>query len=103
VPRKADWIFGWTAQRATGPGLMAGLVAFFLWPIFASFPDLAFYPFVMALFLASFCGISILALTIVDLRNNRRGRKIRPIRTFDMVLGLALFVPPVLELTTLLG
>ena len=96
------WISGWTARSATGPGLIAGLAAFFLWPFFASFPGLAFYPFVFSLALASFCGLSILVLTVVDLRNRRRGRQVRPIRAFDVIFGLVLALPSTLELTALL-
>lgn len=81
---------------------MAGLAAFVLWPIFASFPQALFYPFVVALSLAGFCGLSILVLTVVDFRNNRRGRQVRPIRAFDVVFGLALAAPSLLELSSLL-
>lgn len=97
------WISGWTARGATGPGILGGLAAFFLWPLFASFPGAAFYPFVAALAFTSFCGLSILVLTAIDLRNHRRGRKIRPIRAFDVIVGLALAVPSTLELSVLLG
>jgi len=96
------WISGWTARSATGPGLIAGLAAFFLWPFFASFPNLAFYPFVFSLMLTSFCGLSILVLTVVDLRNRRRGRQVRPIRAFDVIFGLVLALPSTLELSALL-
>ena len=94
---------GWNARRAAGPGLIAGGFAFFLWPIYASFPELVIIPFVIALSLASFCGFSILALTVVDLRNNQRGKRVRPIRAFDVIFGLALAVPSSLELSALLG
>lgn len=93
---------GWTARRASGPGLVAGLTAFILWPVFASFPQALFFPFVIALSFAGFCGLSILVLTIVDYRNNRRGRQVRPIRAFDIVFGLVLAVPSLLELSSLL-
>jgi len=102
VPHVIGWISGWTARRATGPGLLAGLAAFFLWPLFASFPRFTFYPFVIALALTSFCGLSILVLTVVDFRNHRRGRQVRPIRAFDAIFGLALALPSTLELSVLL-
>jgi hypothetical protein len=94
---------GWNVRRAGGLGLISGLAAFFLWPIFASFPERIFYPFVAALGLTCFCGASILVFTIVDLRNNRRGRRVRPIRAFDVILGFALAGPSALELSALLG
>ena len=81
---------------------MAGLAGFILWPAFASFQQVLFLPFVAALSLAGFCGLSILVLTVVDFRNNRRGRQVRPIRAFDVVFGLALAAPSLLELSSLL-
>ena len=93
---------GWNARRAAGPGLIAGCAAFFLWPAYASFPQLLFFPFVIALALTSFCGLSILVLTIVDFRNNQRRRRVRPIRAFDIIFGLMLAIPGLLELSALL-
>lgn len=61
-----------------------------------------FLPFVIALALTSFCGLSILALTALDFRNNRRGRRVRPIRAFDVIFGLMLAIPSTLELSALL-
>lgn len=97
------FLAGWNARRAAGPGFIAGCVAFFLWPAYASYPQIMFFPFVTALALTSFCGLSILALTAADFRNNRRGRRVRPIRGFDVGLGLMLAVPSTLELSALLG
>ena len=93
---------GWNVRRATGPGIVSGILAFFLWPLFVSFPQLALYPFVATLLLACFCGLSILVFTIIDLRNHRRGRRIRPIRAFDVILGLVLAAPSAVELSVLL-
>lgn len=92
----------WNARRAAGPGLVFGCVAFFLWPAFASFPQYLYFPFLIALGLTALCGLSILVLTAVDFRNNQRGRRIRPIRAFDIVFGLMLTGPATLELMTLL-
>lgn len=94
---------GWNARSAAGPGLVAGCSAYFLWPVYASFPEFVIVPFVIALSFASFCGFSILALTVVDLRNNQRGKRVRPIRAFDVIFGLALALPSSLELSALLG
>jgi len=96
------FLSGWTARRAAGPGLVAGLAAFILWPAFVSFPQTLLFPFVIALSLTSFCGLSILVLTAVDFRNNRRGRQMRRIRAFDLVFGLILAVPSAFELAALL-
>lgn len=99
----SGFLSGWTARRATGPGLVAGLAAFFLWPAFANFPQALLLPFVIALSLTSFCGLSILVLTAMDFRNNRRGRQMRRIRAFDLIFGLILAVPSALELMALLS
>ena len=90
------FLSGWTARR------VAGLAAFILWPAFVSFPQALLFPFVIALSLTSFCGLSILVLTAVDFRNNRRGRQMRRIRAFDLVFGLILAVPSAFELAALL-
>ena len=95
-------INGWTARQAAGPGLVAGCMAVILWPIFAIFQGYTRYPFGAALAVASFCGLSILVLTVIDLRNRRRGLKVRPIRAFDVILGLALALPSSLELWALI-
>lgn len=93
----------WTAQRATAPGIIAGLSALLLWPAFAAYPHIFLWPFVAALSIAGFCGLSILVLSVVDVRNRRRGRRVRPIRAFDVVVGLALAIPAALELSVLLA
>ena len=92
----------WTARTASGPGLVAGCAAVLLWPGYAIFQGILFAPFVIALGLCAFCGTSILILTIVDFRNNRRGRRVRPIRAFDILFGLMLAVPSGFALSALL-
>ncbi len=47
----------WTIRRATALGIPAGLAALVLWPIHSSFEPRAFWPFVAALAVASFCGL----------------------------------------------
>lgn len=98
----SGFLSSWTARRASGPGLVAGLAAFILWPAFASFPEALYAPFLIALSFAAFCGLSILVLTIIDYRNNRRGRQVRPIRAFDIAFGLGLAAPSLVELSSLL-
>ena len=91
----------WTIRRATGTGIMAGLAAFLLWPIYAAYQERVLWAFVAALALAAFCGVSILLMTIADLLLRRRGESVRPVRAFDFVVGLMLTVPTLLELDTL--
>lgn len=93
----------WSARRAQGPGLVAALTAFLLWPAYARFPEALLFPFVAALALSALCGLSILVLTVIDFRNRKRGRQVRPIRAFDVVFGLILAVPSLLELRALFG
>jgi hypothetical protein len=92
----------WTIRRATALGIPAGLAALVLWPIHSSFEPRAFWPFVAALAVASFCGLSILLITGVDMVLHRRGQSLRPVRAFDIVLGSALAVPSLIHLNWLL-
>ena len=50
-------------------------------------------PFLFALAASAFCGLSILVITVIDIRNNRRGKALRPVRAFDIVFGLMLAGP----------
>lgn len=84
----------WTIGRATGVGVVAGLAALLLWPAYAAFQESVRLPYLVALGIAGFCGVSILAITAIDLAfHRRRGRAVRPVRAFDIALGLLLAVP----------
>ena len=39
------------------------------------------------------CGISILWITMLDIRNRGRGGRMRPIRAFDIAAATALLLP----------
>ncbi|WP_324750450.1 hypothetical protein SH591_02935 [Sphingomonas sp. LY54] len=92
----------WTLRRATGIGVAAGLAALVLWPVYAAWQEAVRLPYVAALALSAFCGLSILAFTAIDLvQHRKRGRRLRPIRVFDLVLALLLAVPPLLVLEAL--
>ncbi len=91
----------WTIGRATGIGVTAGLAALVLWPLYASWPELFLWPFAAALAVTAFCGLSILILTLKDIYTRTRGTLMHRIRIFDVVLGLLLAVPSLLELQTL--
>jgi hypothetical protein len=93
----------WTIGRATGIGVTAGLLALILWPTYAAFQELALWPFVAALAVAAFCGVSILLISIADAVLRRRSPTVRPIRAFDMALGALLAGPSLIELGVLLG
>ena len=91
----------WTIGRATGVGACAGLTALILWPLHAAFPDALLWPYAAALGLAALCGLSILAITAVDMLRRTRGESVVPIRAFDIALGLALSLPSLAELHSL--
>ena len=84
----------WTIKRATGTGVVAGLCAILLWPIFAAWQEPFHIPYLAALALTLFCGVSILAISLVDrLFRPGRGESLRPIRIFDVALGLLFTLP----------
>ena len=91
----------WNIRRATGIGVSGGLAALLLWPIYA-YQEAAFWPFVAALAVAAVCGASILLMTGADMLLRRRGERVRPVRAFDIVLGLLLTVPASLQLDSML-
>ncbi len=91
----------WTIRRATGLGMIAGLAAMVLWPAYAAYPERILVPFLAALLIAAFCGMSILMITCADMILHRRGESLRPVRAFDIIIGLALAVPSLLQLSAL--
>jgi len=93
----------WTVPRATGVGVTAGLAALLLWPVYAAYQERALWGFIAALAVAAFCGLSILLITAGDMVLHRRGQSMRPVRAFDVLLGLLLAVPSLIQLEALLG
>jgi hypothetical protein len=93
----------WTIGKAVGVGVTAAIVAFILWPLYAAWQEILFWPFVAALTLMAFSGISILLISVVDMISHRRGKSIRPVRIFDMVLGTGLLAPSFIQLRALLS
>jgi cobalamin synthase len=99
-------ISSWTIGRATGAGAVAAGVALLLLAIYAIFEGApvqkgAMILLLVALAVTAFCGLSILTMTLVDVRNHRRGQRVRAVRTFDVVFGLLLAVPSMFELRSL--
>ena len=92
----------WTIGRATGLGITAGLAALILWPIYAAYQERVLWLFIAALLVAAFCGLSILLISLGDIVLHRRGDRLRPVRAFDLIVGLALAVPSLIQLITLL-
>jgi hypothetical protein len=93
----------WTIARATGIGVSAGLMALMLWPLYAAWQERVLWAFIAALGVAAFCGVSILLITAADALFNRRARSMRPIRAFDLAVGLLLAVPCLVQLEALLS
>jgi hypothetical protein len=94
----------WTINRAAGTGLVAALAALILWPIFAAYQEPFRVPYMAALVVTAFCGVSILAMTAADfILRPKRGQRTIPIRILNLVLGLLLFVPASVTLNTLLN
>lgn len=93
----------WTIPKATGVGVVAGVAALLLWPLYAMLQERVLIPFLVALAVAAFCGLSILWITVVDLiTHRRRGDLLRPVRTFDVALGMLLAAPSLVQLRALL-
>ena len=61
------------------------------------------WPFAAALAIAAFCGLSILLITIFDMLFHKRGESLRPVRAFDIAIGVVLAVPSLIQLSALLG
>lgn len=85
-----------TVPRATALGFGAGLAAVVLWFAYSNWPRDFVLPYVTALILTALCGAYILLATLIDaMRNPRRGVRIRPIRGFDIIVGLILAGPAI--------
>ena len=93
----------WDIRRATGVGVMAGIAALILWPLYAAYQESVLWPFVAVLAVTGFCGLSLLIITLKDMYSRTRGRLMQRIRIFDIVLGLLLAVPSMAQLEALLG
>jgi len=93
----------WTIGRATGIGVVAGLAAVVLWPVYAAYQERVLWAFLVCLGVAAFCGVSILLITLADSLLHPRSRSIRPIRAFDLAVGLLLAGPSLLQMRALLS
>jgi hypothetical protein len=95
---------GWTVQRATGAGAIAGIVGLAMLLFYPALPALN-RPFILVCAIAAFCGLSILWITVVDRyrRGRRRGIRMAPLRAFDICFGLLLALPSLWMIQVLLG
>lgn len=92
----------WDIRRATGVGVIAGIAALILWPLYAAYQDAVLWAFLIALAVTAFCGLSVLIITLKDMYSRTRGKLMQRIRVFDVVLGLLLAVPSLIQLEALL-
>ncbi len=67
----------WTVQRAAMAGVAAGLGALLLAASPGAWPDWLLYAYAGLLALTCLCGLSILWITIMDMRARGRGGRMR--------------------------
>ena len=94
----------WSVKRASGFGVVAGLLAVLLWPFFDLFDPFLGWLFMLLAAVTGLCGFSILAMTLHDIATRpRRGSRIRPMRSFDIILALILIGLSWLQLHDAIG
>lgn len=90
---------GWTIQRASGFGISCGLAAILIAGLFSLTRDGLLYPYALLLAATALCGASILWITAFDMRARGTSGRMRPIRGFDVAVGLALLAPSIYALS----
>ena len=82
----------WTISRASILGIATGIVAL-LMASFRDPRDVGLYPYAALVLVTAFCGASVLWITAFDMRARGTSGRMRPVRTVDIAIGLALLVP----------
>ena len=82
----------WTIGRASIAGIVLGLAAL-LMVAFRDPRDGGLYLYAVLLGLTAFCGASVLWITAFDMRTRGTSGRMRPVRAFDIAIGLALLAP----------
>lgn len=90
-------------RRAVQAGLVGGLTALILWPIYAAVQEPARILFMAALAVTAAAGLTIVVIAVSDLLTVSRGSRVLPARVFDLALGLLLAGPAGLGLSGLFG
>ena len=90
---------GWTIQRATGVGVVTGLAAVLVAGLFSLNDPWLLYFYAGLLAATALCGASILWITAFDMRSRGTSGRMRPIRGFDVAVGLALLAPSLYALS----
>lgn len=84
----------WSVARAESWGIALAILSAVLWVAIGWWDPLAAI-LGISLALTAMCGAFVLAVSFADLlRGPSRGRPVRVIRTFDLVLGALLTFPP---------
>ena len=91
APPPQNALSGWTVLRATVVGIALGLAAFLL----SNFAEsrMMIWAYVGLLVLTMACGASILLILLRDVHARQRGDRVRPIRIFDLSMGVLLVLP----------
>ncbi len=86
-----------------GLGVTAELIALALWALLGWY-DAVFWPLVLLSVFAGVAGAWIVLALMLDLTFHRpRGKRVRPLRGFDLALGSGLFLLALLQLRDALG
>lgn len=91
APPPKNLLSSWTVLRATVVGISLGLIAFLLANFAESRAMILAYAGLLVLTIA--CGVSILLILLRDAHARQRGDRVRPIRIFDLTMGLLLVLP----------
>lgn len=92
----------WTIGRASILGIVAGLVAL-LMVSFRDPRDGGLYLYAGLLAFAALCGASILWITAFDMKERGTSGRMRPVRGFDIAIGLCLLGPSLYALWRIWG
>jgi uncharacterized membrane-anchored protein len=93
----------WTIPTATAFGIIAGLAALLMWGFRAAAYEIGLALLIAALVCTLFAGASVLWMTLRDVYGPRqRSRRIRAIRSLDVVVSAVLIIPSALLLRQIL-
>lgn len=82
----------WTISRASVLGITAGVIALIMAGV-RDPRDGGLYPYAVLIAITAFCGASILWITAFDMRERGTSDLIKPVRVFDIAIGLCLLLP----------
>jgi hypothetical protein len=97
--RPSSALQSWTIQRATVIGIVCGIAAILAVGLLGTSSDTRLYGYAALLAVTALCGASILWITVFDMRARGTSGRMRPIRSFDAAIGLALLLPSLYALS----